>query len=148
MDIIDGREVPPRRIDGEETIAGTHRGSLIVARGGHLRLAGTQRGTVHVEPCGAAEVLGSLQGTLHVERSAHVQIHGRQQGTVHVKQGGLVEVAATGRLQGTLHVDGRLINGGVRGGTVHGNGSIEDVEGGTVKGADEIWPDGTHVYRW
>jgi hypothetical protein len=148
VDIIDGREVPPRRIVGEETIADEHQGSIIVESGAHLRLTGAHQGSLRVQSGAAAEILGQHQGSLHVWGRAHVQVHGRQQGSVHVAAGGLVEVAATGRCQGSLHVEGRFVNGGVRGGSVHGHGTIDDVEGGRVKQPDEIKPDGSHVYRW
>ena len=148
MDIIDGVEVTPLRIVGEETVAVDHRGSIEVAPGAHLRLTGMLQGSLDVESGAVAQMFGRHQGSLHVERGSHLQIHGRQEGSIHVDEGGLVEVAASGRCQGSLHVDGRFLNGGVRGGTAEGRGTVEDVEGGRVKSPDEITADGTHLYRW
>jgi hypothetical protein len=101
-----------------------------VCRGAHLVIAGTQNGSLHVEDTGT------------------VVVHGAQNGSVHVDAGAIVRVDAGGRINGSLHVSGRIENAGTRGGTVRlrDHGEVVDLPGSTAL-TPQVMPDGTRIYR-
>lgn len=145
-DIIDGVKVPPRVVNSHEELVGVHQHSICIESGASLEILGTQRGSVTFQRGSSGVIVGQLQGSLHVASGATVVIHGVQQGSVHISQGGVVRVEPRGRLAGSLHNDGTIENGGIRGGAVSGSGSLNDLEGSTVK--QPVLKDGAHYYTW
>jgi len=71
---------------------------------------------------------------------------GVQQGTVHVEHNAQVIVHPSGRLAGTLHNDGLVVNRGTRGGAVTGGGHIQDLDGGTER--RPVTRNGVQYYEW
>lgn len=146
MDWVDGKWVPPRVVVGQEELLGTHQRSVHVEAGGQLVLVGILQGTLHVEEGATVVIRGACQGTLHVSSGSLVIIEGRQEGTVHVDQGGRVEAKSRAKLAGTIHNDGLILNQGVRGGRVSGEGTLKDLPGSSVK--QPVMRDGAWIYHW
>jgi hypothetical protein len=146
FDMIDGREVPPKVVREDETLRGTHQGGVYVEREATLVLLGTHQGSLHLEAGARSVIVGQHQGSLHVADDAVATIRGSQQGSTHVAEGGEVVVESSGRLAGSLHNEGAIHNGGVRGGTASGSGILEDLPGSTVK-QPQI-RNGMTVYAW
>lgn len=137
----------PLHISEDGVFVGTHQGGVVVAANVTWRLEGTIQGSLRLGNGAVVEIYGSHQGSLHVSAGAKVIVHSTQQGSSHVAAGGLVEVMRTGRLAGSLHVEGLIINRGERGGSVHGNGQVEDEDGGRVRQPTR-YIDGGAVYEW
>jgi hypothetical protein len=146
MDFFD--EVPrePRRVTSDETIIGTHQGSVGVSPGVRLTVRGTIQGSVSVASDAAVVVPGTIQGSVSVSPGAVVEVSGSIQGSVHIDRGGLVRVLPSGSLRGSLYVDGAVDNQGARGGTVAGAGTIDDQPGSRVVQPSVV--DGVHIYQW
>lgn len=136
----------PLILDSDYTLNGRHQGSICVHAGATFSLAGTQNGTVTLRPGSSLIVQGTLNGSTSVGAGSSVEVLGVLSGTVHVDEGGKVVVERTGRLAGTLSVDGLVQNEGIRGGAVTGSGEILDVNGGRVN--HPIIENGMQVYRW
>lgn len=131
MDLIDGREVPPTVITTDRELY-DHRGTIEVEGGATVTVRGTVQGTVSLHRGARLLLEGTVQGTLHVSGGAQAVVRGSQQGSVDVDHGGTVIVEPTGKLSGSLHVDGELINRGVRAGAIMGRGTIVDEGSGRV----------------
>lgn len=126
----------PWVVAADEVLSSTHSGGVCVHEGATFEIArrGHLSGSLTLQPSSAARIAGQHSGSLHVGPGAVVDVVGNQSGSVHVRLGGLVRVHAAGTLAGSLHVGGLIENRGTRGGSVHlSGGSIEDVDGGSVK---------------
>jgi len=88
-----------------------------------------------------------VNGTVNVPRDAAATFHAGMNGTLNVSQGGVARIAPTGVSLGMKHIDGTLINEGVRDVQVSGSGPVEDRPGSTVREPDEVRPDGGVIYR-
>jgi hypothetical protein len=55
-------------------------------------------------------------------------------------------VEPRGKLAGSLHIEGTVRNRGTRGGTVSGDGVLEDLPGSSVK--QPVMRNGMSVYEW
>lgn len=143
------REVPALVIEGNETLQGTHNGSVCVHSGTLIIARGARHnGSLTVRPAAHLSVLGTHNGSLTVSSSASVDVTGAQNGSTHVDDGGVLRVAAGGRLAGSLTVAGLVKNAGERGGSAAElGGKIVDLPGSSVKDAERS-ADGTFTYRW
>lgn len=146
LDFFGSERRPPLVIEEAHALQGSHQGSVCVHEGAHLDLLGTQNGSVSLRPNSTVALIGTHNGSLHVSEGSRVEITGAQNGSVHVDAGGTVLVGPTGKLAGSLHVDGVILNEGIRGGSVHGPGEVRDVNGGRVK--QPVVENGMSVYRW
>lgn len=136
---------PEKVINSNETITGVYRGSVRIVDRATLIINGTQQGSLCVEN-GDVIINGMHQGSVSVHSGSHVVNQGSMQGSVHIMQGGRVENTSKAKLAGSLGVFGTLINYGVRGGTVSGDGEIIDKPGSQVKLPQII--NGANVYGW
>lgn len=127
-DWVDGRRVEPLVVDTAATVS-DHRGGIIVRPGASFRLTGTLQGSLTLETGAVGVVAGEHQGSIHVADKATLTIESRQQGSLHIATGGVVTIARSGSSQGSVHVDGLLLNEGARGGSTSGSGEIRDVPG-------------------
>jgi hypothetical protein len=98
-------------IDSDGMLTRKHSGGICVHEPARFTIA---RGAIHngslvFESGTAGSIEGVHNGSLHVEPRAVVEIHGAQNGSTHVSAGGVVRVAPTGRLPGSLHVDGLVV---------------------------------------
>lgn len=147
----DGSEtlVPPRIVDGDETLSSILNGSVCVHAGTFIIAPGAaHNGSLSVREGARAEIFGAHNGSLDVEPGAVVGITGAQNGSTNVDDSGLIEVRATGKLAGSISVSGRIVNAGVRGGSVNNQGgTITEVDGGRVKQPDRS-EGGTQTYKW
>lgn len=148
---LDGSETlsPSRIVDGDETLLAKLNGSVCVHAGTFTIAPGaTHNGSLSVREGARAEILGTHNGSLDVHPGAVVGIAGAQNGSSNVDGSGLIEVHATGKLAGSIDLSGRIVNAGVRGGSVHNHGgTISEVDGGRVKQPDRT-EDGIETYRW
>lgn len=147
----DGSETasPSRIVDGDETLTTKLNGSVCVHAGTFTIAPGTvHNGSLSVCEGARAEILGTHNGSLNVHPGAVAVIAGAHNGSSNVDGGGLIEVRAGGKLAGSINLSGRIVNGGVRGGSVHDRGgTISDVDGGRVKQPDRT-EGGIETYRW
>lgn len=126
---------PSKVVTDTELLAGSYAGGICVHEGAVFTIAeaGRLSGSLTFRSGSTGVIVGRHSGSLHVSDGASVEVVGDQSGSVHVDAGGIVVVAPTGRLAGSLHVAGLIENRGVRGGSVHlAGGAIHDI-GGTVK---------------
>lgn len=136
-------------VDSDGMLTGVHSGSVCVHEPARYTIAtgATHDGSLAFEPGSAGSIDGVHNGSLHVEAGAVVEVHGAQNGSTHVATGGLVRVAPTGRLSGSLHVDGLVENRGVRGGSMHpADADVRDLDGGSVK--QPQMRNGRAYYTW
>ena len=146
MDWIDGVEVEPTDILGDEVIYGIHKGTIRVLPSGQATIKGTLQGTFELLNGSSAIIDGKVQGTVSVAAESRLVVNGIVAGTLHVSQGGYVKVNAGGSLRGTLSLDGTIENAGARGGVVSGNGELIDFPGSFV--VTPVIKDGIHYYNW
>lgn len=125
---VDDRRVDPLVLN-EDTIIAKHRGSIIVRPGVSFRLTGSHQGSLTLERGASGVIAGRHQGSVRVEQGATLTIESRQQGSLHIATGGVAMITRSGASQGSVHVDGVLINEGARGGSESGGGEIRDVPG-------------------
>lgn len=125
---VDGRQVDPLVLN-EDTSVSEHRGSIIVRPGVSMRLAGSHEGSLTLEGGPSGVIAGRHQGSVRVEQGATLTVESHQQGSFHITTGGVVTITRSGASQGSVHVDGVLINEGARGGSESGSGEIRDVPG-------------------
>lgn len=144
-DYVDGEAVHQRIVSGDEMVH-QYQGSIRVLAGGKVNIAGNHQGSLWLEEDAQAVISGNNQGSLHVAGGARAHVVGRQQGSTHVAANGLIEVAASGALQGSLHVEGEIRNAGIRGGTVSGPGTVSDLSGARV--VQPIRRGDALVYEW
>jgi hypothetical protein len=121
--------------------------TLVIQNEATVTSYGTINGTVQLTPGTTFDARGSINGTVNVQRDATATFHAGLNGTLNVNRGGLARLAPTAVSLGTKHIDGTLINEGVRGVRVSGSGTVEDLPGSTVRQPDEVRPDGGVVYR-
>ncbi|SEO07469.1 hypothetical protein [Cryobacterium luteum] len=142
-------EKPPLVIDGDNTLSGTHNGSVCVHDGTLIILRGaTHNGSLTVQPSAHVTIHGVHNGSLTIGSSATSEVLGAQNGSVHVDVNGALRVAIGGRLAGSLTVAGRIENAGVRGGTVTKiGGEVIDLPGSTIKEARRS-AEGANVISW
>lgn len=142
-------EKPPLVVDGDNTLSGTHNGSVCVHDGTLTIVRGaTHNGSLTVQPSAHVAIHGVHNGSLTIGSSATSEVLGAQNGSVHVDANGALRVAIGGRLAGSLTVTGRIENAGVRGGTVTKiGGEVIDLPGSTIK-EPQRGADGANVVRW
>lgn len=116
-------------VSGEETLSGTHYGSVEVREGSTFTV--TQRAT--------------LYGSISIAPGAKVRVHGSVFGGVTISREGLIEVERTGRVAGTIQNNGTFKNSGTRAGPIFGTGEVFDLDGGVVK-PPRIGADGSQNY--
>lgn len=138
-----------RIVDGDETLSTKLDGSVCVHTGTFTIAArATHNGSLSVREGARAEILGTHNGSLDVHPGAVIDIAGAQNGSSNVAGGGLIEVRSTGKLAGSIVLSGRIVNAGVRGGSVRDRGgTISDVRGGRVKQPDRT-EGSAETYRW
>lgn len=146
VDWIDGQPVPALVVTETAVLAEHHQGSVWLRPGADLTLRGSHQGSLHLDIDATATIAGTHQGSLHVAARAVVTISGVQQGSVHLGEDARVQVEATGRLAGSLHGLGQVLNAGVRGGTVNDDVVVTDLPGSRVK--EPALRDGHWVYVW
>jgi hypothetical protein len=130
---------------GSYDLRGVHQGTICVHAGCEIIVVGTQQGTLTLRPGSTGTIHGKVQGTVCVERGAQMVINGTLNGSVYVARDAIVSVAASGKLAGSLTVDGTVENRGIRGGPTSGAGRVEDIDGGQVKQATV--ENGVNTYR-
>jgi hypothetical protein len=81
FDIIDGRRVPPTRLNGDQQINGTHVGTIIL-ESGHLVVAGRIEGTLSLGPGTTATIAGVQAGSVSMARGASARVTGAIEGSV------------------------------------------------------------------
>ena len=143
-------QVPTRVIEEAENLRGVQNTSSCVHSGTFTIDSGAiHNGSIQLLPSAELVVRGTNNGSLHVARNSRAVIVGRQNGSVHVDDGGLVRVETTGRLAGSLHVNGRIEHAGTRGGSVAADafGEIVDLPGSTVK-QPTTGTNGASIYNW
>ncbi|WP_454044670.1 hypothetical protein [Cellulosimicrobium sp. Marseille-Q8652] len=136
-------------IESDGMLTGMHSGSTCVHEPARYTISSgaTHNGSLAFQSGTAGSIDGANNGSLHVAADAVVEIRGAQNGSTHVAAGGIVRVAPTGRLAGSLHVDGLIENRGVREGTVYPtDADIRDLDGGTV--TQPQTHDGAAYYTW
>jgi hypothetical protein len=103
-------------------------------------------GTVTVESGATLITHGAVNGTVNVSNEGTVIFHGPANGTLHIGAGGLVHIQRGASAIGTMQIEGVLINDGVRGANIRGDGLVEDRPGSQVRQPDRTLPDGTTIY--
>lgn len=121
--------------------------TVVIENGTAVTTYGTINGTVQLRSGTSLDARGTINGTVNVEREATATFHAALNGTLNVDQGGVARLTSTAVSLGTKHIEGTLINEGVRGVQVSGSGTVEDRPGSTVRQPDEVRPDGGVVYR-
>ncbi len=121
--------------------------TLVIENGATVTSHGKINGTVQMTPGTTFNARGTVNGTVNVPRDAAATFHAGMNGTLNVSQGGVARIAPTGVSLGMKHIDGTLINEGVRDVQVSGSGPVEDRPGSTVREPDEVRPDGGVIYR-
>lgn len=121
-------------------------GSVCVHVGARLIVRGVQNGSVSSRPTATGVVRGTVNGSVTVAEGGRVEVVGSINGSVHVEEGGLNHIAPSGKLAGSLHVNGVIENEGVRGGPVTGYGDVRDVGTGRVR--QPVVENGVIAYRW
>jgi hypothetical protein len=104
-------------------------------------------GTVRVMAGAAFDARGAVSGTVTVDAGAVATFHSVANGSIHVSDQGLAHLLPGAIALGTMRIDGRLINEGVRGVNVSGVGFVEDREGSSVRRPTRTLSDGTTVYE-
>lgn len=121
--------------------------TLVIENEATVTSHGAINGTVQLTPGTTFDARGTINGTVNVQREATATFHAGLNGTLNVSQGGVARIAPTGVSLGTKHIDGTLINEGVRGVQVSGSGTVEDLPGFIVRQPNEVSPDGGVIYR-
>jgi hypothetical protein len=121
--------------------------TLVIENGATVTSYGTINGTVQLTAGTTFDARGTINGTVNVQRDAVANFHAGLNGTLNVNQGGVARLAPAAVSLGAKHIDGTLINEGVRGVQVSGSGTVEDRPGSTVRQPDEVRPGGGVVYR-
>lgn len=121
--------------------------TLVIESGAMVTTNGRVSGTINVKRGATLDARGNVGGTVHVAAGGRAAFHASMGGTLHIELGGAAAIGPTAVALGTMHVEGELINHGTRGVQVSGGGVIQDLEGSSVRQPDEIWDDGTVVYR-
>jgi len=144
-DIIDGVRVPGLTLTQNQVLYGTHQGSITVS-GCTLVISGKLKGSLSVENGGEVLIEGTQQGSTNVSRGSRVEISGTCQGSTNICAGSEVIVQHSGRLQGSMNNNGKLIIRGAFGGSYTGQGDTL-VEGeGYIK--QPRIENGVHYYDW
>lgn len=131
-DIIDGRELPPLVITGDQVLAGVHIGTVHV-QAGALNLVGTIRGTLILHPRTRAVISGTQAGTISIGAGSTVIVTGAIEGTTHVEPHSTVVIEPGAKLAGSLHNDGLVVLRGVFGGARSGAGELRIEDQGRIK---------------
>lgn len=140
-------ERPMRVIDDEGVISDSYSGGVCVEEGASFIIgpSGHQSGSLTFQPGSKGTIKGRLSGSLTVRPGAEVTVEGQLSGSVHVSSGAKVTVSASGRLSGSLRVEGTIENSGKRAGTEHvDGGQIRDIDGGSV--VQPIFRNGIRYY--
>jgi len=136
-------------VEGDETLSTKHSGGICVENGASFRItsSGQHSGSLTFRPGSAGTIVGQHSGSLEEHPETDVVVEGAQSGSVHVSAGATLKVAASGRLAGSLHVEGTIENRGQRGGSEHiFGGQVLDIDGGTVK--QPALRNGAKYYEW
>lgn len=144
-DIIDGIRVPGTTFTQDEVLLGRHQGSITVS-GCTLVISGTLQGSLSVENGGLVLIAGKQQGSTNVSGNSRVEISGICQGSTNIGTGSEVVVQPSGRLQGSMNNNGKLIIRGAFGGAYNGRGdTLVEGDGYIKKPRIE---NGVHYYDW
>lgn len=143
---VDGQYIEPLIIDTNTVSTGEQRGGIIVRPDVTFRLLHWHQGSLVLEDNSAVVLESNHQGSIHVGRGATLTILKHHQGALHVYSGGVVNISPSGSCQGSVHVDGLLINEGSRGGPSSGEGEIRDRSGSQV--IQPVTRGNTTYYQW
>lgn len=144
-DIIDGKRVPGTILTENQTLSDTHRGSITV-RGCTLVIKGALHGSLSVEYGGNVIIEGVHQGSIGVSDKSRIEVFGTSQGSTNIGPGSQVLIHPSGKLQGSIKNNGKLIIRGVFGGSCSGGGDTSVEGDGYIK--QPRIENGVHYYDW
>ncbi|MDH2244431.1 hypothetical protein N5J70_21045 [Pseudomonas sp. GD03909] len=144
-DIIDGMRVPRTILTTNQILSGRHQGSITVI-GCTLVINGTLQGSLSVESGGEVLVEGTQQGSTNVSGNSRVEVSGKCQGSTNIGPGSEVLIQPSGKLQGSMNNNGKLIVRGEFGGAYSGQGDISVEGDGYIK--QPRIENGVHYYDW
>ncbi|MBH3372864.1 MULTISPECIES: hypothetical protein [Pseudomonas] len=144
-DIIDGVRVSGTTFTKDQVLIGRHQGSITVS-GCTLVIGGTLQGSLSVEEGGNVLIEGSHQGSTNLSGNSKVEVFGKCQGSTNIGTGSEVIVQPSGRLQGSMNNNGKLIIRGAFGGACNGRGDMHVEGNGYIK--QPRIENGVHYYDW
>lgn len=144
-DIIDGKRVPGKILTENQTLLGTHQGSITV-RNCTLVISGALHGSLSVEGGGNVLIEGTHKGSTSVSEKSLIKIFGKCQGSMNIGPFSQVVIQPSGMLQGSINNNGKMIIRGVFGGACSGRGETSVEGNGYIK--QPRIENGVHYYDW
>lgn len=140
-------EIPDTVVVEDTEIHNSISNSLIIRPGVTVITFASVSGTIQVMSRATLDARGPISGTVSISDGARVNFHDAANGTITVDRGAVVHLLPGSVALGAIHLEGTLVNEGVRGINVTGNGTVEDREGSMVRRPDRTLPDGTTIYE-
>lgn len=132
FDYIDGLKIEQTIINKNYDLIGVHKGSIKV-KNGKFYLIGTIQGSLTIDSHDIAEIKGTQQGSVKLSPNTTVLVEGKIQGSTIVSIGATLIIENTGKLQGHLTNNGKVIIRGMLAGVQDGQGELIIEGSGNIK---------------